>query len=100
MRTNRTPCGYRCGGYTSGAREYHYYTATTTRDDCYETTINYGYPRRRVLHLVPHETHYYYGFREKRKRNFFSQSHRLYNIIIPMYLLFLFEKLSFISPSL
>jgi len=38
-KTNWTPCGYRCGGYTSGAREYHYYTATTTRDDCYETLL-------------------------------------------------------------
>jgi len=61
MSTKSTPpCGY-CGGggggYTSGAREYHYYTDTTTRDDCYETTINYDYPRPRrrwALHLVRH----------------------------------------------
>lgn len=50
MSTNLTPRGY-CvggGGYTTVAREYHYYTATITRDDCYETTINYDYPRRRA----------------------------------------------------
>jgi len=62
MSTNcgSTTCDYCGGSYTSGAREYHYYTATTTRDDCYKTTINYylllsPLPSRRALRLVQHK---------------------------------------------